>query len=103
MGALIQHTNITIILTPSTPSTTSTTTTTTTTGMYIVFIEKWLEHFQANQFLILNLADFDSDPKYYYETIFNFLGLSNIGDDNLWNRIVSGSKSNVNNNRREVM
>lgn len=34
-------------------------------GLYFLFLEKWLEHFKPEQFLILRLEDYDLDPKAY--------------------------------------
>ena len=44
-------------------------------SLYILFIEKWLEHFSIDQFLILRLEDYDDDPASYMRKVFKFLEL----------------------------
>ena len=34
-------------------------------GLYFLFLEKWLEHFPPERFLIMRLEDYDLDPKAY--------------------------------------
>lgn len=43
--------------------------------MYVLYIEKWLEHFPPSQFLVVRLEDYDSQPKAYMERIFKFLSV----------------------------
>ena len=43
-------------------------------SLYILHIEKWLEHFKPDQFLIMRLEDYEEDPKKYMERVFTFLG-----------------------------
>ena len=43
-------------------------------GLYILFIEKWIEHFTPDQFLVVRLEDYALNPRAYMSTIFNFLG-----------------------------
>jgi hypothetical protein len=45
-------------------------------GLYILFLEKWLEHFAPEQFLVLRMEDYHADPGEHMHRIFNFLGLS---------------------------
>jgi Ankyrin repeats (3 copies)/Sulfotransferase domain len=43
--------------------------------MYVLYLEKWLEHFPPSQFLVVRLEDYDSQPKAYMERIFTFLSV----------------------------
>ena len=44
-------------------------------GLYAVYLEKWLEHFAPDQFLITRLEDYENDPKAYMQRLFVFLGV----------------------------
>jgi hypothetical protein len=44
-------------------------------GLYSLFLEKWLEHFAPEQFLVLRMEDYDADPIGHVSRIFDFLGL----------------------------
>ena len=44
-------------------------------GLYVLFIEKWLEHFPVNQFLILQLETYNLSPQSYINKIIKFLSL----------------------------
>jgi hypothetical protein len=45
-------------------------------GLYILFLQKWLEHFHTSQFLILRLENYENNPKQYMTQIFEFLNVS---------------------------
>jgi len=63
-------------------------------GMYVAFIEKWLEHFDKGQFLVVKLEDYDEDPRAYLEKVFRFLGLPEMGVAD-WDKVVEQEKVNV--------
>ena len=44
-------------------------------GLYSLYLEKWLEHFAPDQFLITRLEDYERDPKAYMNRLFVFLGV----------------------------
>jgi hypothetical protein len=44
-------------------------------GLYSLYLEKWLEHFRPDQFFVVRLEDYGSDPQGYMKGIFDFLGL----------------------------
>ena len=44
-------------------------------GLYSLFLEKWLEHFAPEQFLVVRLEDYEADPRGYMSRIFSFLEL----------------------------
>ncbi|CAM9315102.1 unnamed protein product, partial [Ectocarpus fasciculatus] len=44
-------------------------------GLYVTFIEKWLEHFSLNQFHVVRLEDFHADPQGYMNGVLSFLDL----------------------------
>jgi hypothetical protein len=54
-------------------------------GLYVLFIEKWLEHFSPDQFLVVRLEDYEQDPRAYMTTLFNFLGLD---EPQEWSKIL---------------
>lgn len=60
-------------------------------GMYAVFLEKWLEHFYSDQFLVLKLEDMDQDPRAYFTRIFEFLGTSIPESDSEWSMIIDAA------------
>jgi Sulfotransferase domain len=66
-----------------------------TIGLYALFIEKWLEHFAPEQFLITRLEDYEKDPKAYMTRIFKFLDLP-MPDD--WEPILAKQHANANHN-----
>ena len=45
------------------------------TGIYVAFIEKWLEHFSLKQFYVVRLEDYHKDPARYMKNILSFLNL----------------------------
>ena len=45
-------------------------------GLYVLFLEKWLEHFTLDQFLILRLESYAESPEKYIMKILSFLKLS---------------------------
>lgn len=67
-------------------------------GMYVVFLEKWLEHFPTNQFLVVRLEDVDKDPVSFYRRIFQFLELE---EPYSWNHISMKTHANANANIHE--
>ena len=69
-------------------------------SMYIVFIEKWLEHFKREQFLFLRLEDYDDSPSDYMKKVFNFLELDDPDD---WNSILTKKVANKHHVDREEM
>ena len=49
-------------------------------GLYALFLEKWLEHFAPDQFLVVRLEDYEADPHSYMAGIFRFLDLAEPDD-----------------------
>jgi len=62
-------------------------------SLYILFIEKWLEHFNRDQFLILRLEDYHDDPANYMKRVFRFLELD---EPENWSDILSTKIANKN-------
>lgn len=62
-------------------------------GLYVLFIEKWLEHFDMNQFLVLRLEDYKSDPEAYMTRVFQFLELPQ-PDEQAWSHIMDSKVLN---------
>lgn len=60
-------------------------------GMYSVFVEKWLEHFYSDQFLVVKLEEMDRDPRAYFSRIFTFLGVGIPENDEEWDQIIGGN------------
>lgn len=57
-------------------------------GLYVLFLEKWLEHFHLDQFLVMDVKQFDENPRAYMAEVFQFLDLSRSLDEAEWGRIV---------------
>jgi ankyrin repeat protein len=69
--------------------------------LYSLFLEKWLEHFPIDQFLVLRLEDYHQDPKAYMQRIFAFLGLDDATAAELpvnWDKILTNVHFNANKN-----
>ena len=69
-------------------------------GLYILFIEKWLEHFTPDQFLVVRLEDYELNPRQYMSTIFNFLGAEQPED---WTEILKNVHFNANKMKRDAL
>lgn len=65
-------------------------------------MEKWLEHFPLEQFLVLRLEDYDSDPRSYMIRIFEFLGLREPTEPE-WGPILIAQRANQYKQPREPM
>ena len=70
-------------------------------GLYVLFIEKWLEIFDRPQFLILKMEDYDENPKDQMKRVFEFLDLPT--DSNILEKSISGNTANVHKIQREPM
>jgi len=44
-------------------------------GLYVLFLEKWLEHFPLKQFLVLRLETYRQSPQQYMNKVIEFLSL----------------------------
>lgn len=69
-------------------------------GLYSLYLEKWLEHFPPDQFLVVRLEDYELDPRPYMQKIFHFLGLSEPDYVN-WQQILTSRHANEHKNSRE--
>lgn len=72
-------------------------------GLYVAFIEKWLEHFSLNQFHIVRLEDYHSDPMGYMKGVFQFLDLDVNMDKQVWDKILSAKVFNQHKSARPNM
>jgi hypothetical protein len=45
-------------------------------GIYVAFLEKWLEHFSLSQFHVVRLEDYKADPAAYMRGVLDFLGIA---------------------------
>lgn len=71
-------------------------------GLYALFYEKWLEHFEPSQFLLVRLEDFALDSRAYMQNIFKFLELSTPSEPD-WNEILFEKIANEHHAERGVM
>jgi hypothetical protein len=71
-------------------------------GLYVLFIEKWLEHFAPSQFLVVRLEDYDTDPKTYMEQVFTFLEME-MPEDTQWERILKSEHANQHHGPRDAI
>jgi hypothetical protein len=62
-------------------------------SLYVLFIEKWLEHFSRDQFLIMRLEDYHDDPASHMRRVFKFLELD---EPENWNEILTTKVANKN-------
>eukprot|EP01039_Chlorochromonas_danica_P003690 gene3690-4037_t len=69
-------------------------------GLYSLHLLRWVEHFDPEQFLILRLEDFESDPLAYMSRVFGFLQLDEPAD---WQKILRERHANSNTRYREPM
>eukprot|EP01038_Epipyxis_sp_PR26KG_P007166 gene7166-9769_t len=67
-------------------------------GLYSLYLEKWLEHFSPDQFLILRLEDFSTNPKAYLKRVFDFL---DVGEPKDWTRLIETEHFNEYYGKRE--
>ncbi len=67
-------------------------------GLYVLFLEKWLEHFDMEQFLVVRLEDYDLDPQGYLLKVFRFLQLSEPKD---WLKTMKNKRFNEHRIERE--
>ena len=72
-------------------------------GLYVLYIEKWLEHFKPSQFLIVRLEDYEKNPRNYMTHIFQFLDINIPTDENVWKDILTDHIANQHNYDREEM
>ena len=74
-------------------------------GLYVLYLQKWLEHFDPSQFLIVRLEDYEADPRGYMARVFRFLNLTVPADDNddAWRRITGHNPFNQHRVDRESM
>jgi len=70
-------------------------------GLYVLFLEKWLEHFSPDQFLVVRLEDYATDPQGYMEKIFRFLNLPLPTTG--WEKILGDRIANQHHNKRDTM
>jgi hypothetical protein len=68
-------------------------------GLYVLFLEKWIEHFAPEQFLVMRMEDYDKNPKEHLNRIFNHLGLA---VPSVWDRILEDKVFNENRFSRYV-
>ena len=71
-------------------------------GLYVLYLEKWLEHFTPDQFLILRLEDYDTDPRAHMQKIFTFLKIKDLGD-NEWDIVLKKKHANAHHGSREPL
>jgi N-acetylgalactosamine 4-sulfate 6-O-sulfotransferase len=71
-------------------------------GLYVLFIEKWLEHFPPDQFLLLRLEDFKINPQAYMEKVFSFLDLKE-PDEHVWTSVLTEKHANAHHGDREPL
>ncbi len=69
-------------------------------GLYVLFLEKWLEHFSLSKFLVLRLEDYEKDPQKYMERVFSFLDLEMPSD---WSSILHSGVANKHKDSRDPM
>ena len=62
-------------------------------GMYVLFGEKWLEHFSPDQLLIVRLEDQSIDPEGFMRRIFSFLDADE-PDEDAWKAILRSRHAN---------
>jgi hypothetical protein len=77
-----------------------------TIGLYILFIEKWLEHFDSSQFLIVRLENYERNPREYMNQIFTFLNVSLLVSERErghWDEILTDRITNQHKYEREEM
>lgn len=71
-------------------------------GLYVLFIEKWLEHFNITQFKVVRLENYDLSPMNYMKDIFNFLELNDLRHEQ-WKKIVGMRHANSHRIERQPM
>lgn len=69
-------------------------------GLYVLYLEKWLEHFPISQFLVLRLEDYESNPHAHMQKVFDFLQL---GEPNDWDRVTPDRHFNEHRVHREAI
>jgi len=62
-------------------------------GLYVLFVEKWLEHFPPDQLLIVRLEDQKVDPEGFMRRIFAFLDTGE-PDEDAWKTILRSRHAN---------
>ena len=73
-------------------------------GLYVLYLEKWLEHFAPSQFLVLRLEDYDTDPKTYMERVFTFLSVEvDAVTEQTWAEILHAKHANEYHGSREPL
>jgi hypothetical protein len=69
-------------------------------GLYSLYLVKWLENFSPDQFIVVRLEDYESNPRSYMERIFNFLEVKELDEDE-WEEVLNKKKSNEYHGERE--
>jgi hypothetical protein len=69
-------------------------------GLYVLFIEKWLEHFSFDQFLVVRLEDYEIDPRAHMQRVFDFLELP---EPRNWGAVVHEGVANKHRTERKAM
>jgi hypothetical protein len=69
-------------------------------GLYVLFIEKWLEHFSLDQFLVVRLEDYTIDPRAHMQRVFDFLELPN---PRSWGTVLHDGVANKHRTERRPM
>jgi hypothetical protein len=75
-------------------------------GLYVLYLQKWLEHFDPSQFLIVRLEDYSEDPNGYMSRVFEFLGLEVPDKENaldVWEKILGHDPFNQHKQGRDPM
>eukprot|EP01038_Epipyxis_sp_PR26KG_P008159 gene8159-11043_t len=67
-------------------------------GLYSLYLEKWLEHFSPDQFLVLRLEDYSTNPKAYLMRVFDFL---QVGEPEEWLKLIENRHFNEYIGKRE--
>ena len=71
-------------------------------GLYAVYLEKWLEHFPPEQFLVVRLEDYEADPRGYLRRIFDFLGVAE-PEEGEWTPVLAAKHANAYRGEREAL
>lgn len=69
-------------------------------GLYVLYLEKWLEHFSPQQFLVLRLEDYEADPKAYMKRVYDFL---DVGEPLNWDNVINDRIRNKHRGERPSM
>ena len=73
-------------------------------GLYGLYLEKWLEHFSEDQFLVTRIEDYETDRKEYMSRVLRFLGLHAAElEEEEWAAILYHSHANENQRSKDPM